>query len=61
MNYSRNIKKASIGRRILISWVVVAIIFFFTGFRFGIAYSDMDNQAETTKQEAAVQNKGGRT
>ncbi len=27
MNYSRNIKKVSIGKRVLISWVTVAIIF----------------------------------
>lgn len=35
MNYSRNIKKASIGKRILISWVVVAIIFSLIGFGVG--------------------------
>lgn len=35
MNYSRNIKKASIGKRVLISWAVVAIIFSLIGF--GIA------------------------
>lgn len=35
MNYSRNIKKASIGRRVLISWVVVAIIFSLIGFGIG--------------------------
>ena len=35
MNYSRNIKKASIGRRVLISWVVVAIFFSLVGFGIG--------------------------
>ena len=35
MNYSRNIKKASIGKRVLISWVVVAIIFSLVGFGIG--------------------------
>lgn len=35
MNYSRNIKKASIGKRVLISWVVVAIIFSLVGFGVG--------------------------
>ena len=35
MNYSRNIKKASIGKRVLISWVVVAIIFSLVGLGIG--------------------------
>lgn len=35
MNYSKNIKKMSIGRRILISWVIVATLFFIIGFVFG--------------------------
>lgn len=35
MNYSRSIKKASIGKRILISWVVMAIIFSLIGFGIG--------------------------
>lgn len=35
MNYSRNIKKASIGRRILISWLLVAIIFSLVGLGVG--------------------------
>lgn len=35
MNYSRNIRKNSIGKRIVISWVVVAIIFSLVGFGVG--------------------------
>lgn len=35
MNYSRNIRRASIGKRILISWVVIAISFFLMGFGIG--------------------------
>ena len=35
MKYSRSIKKASIGKRIVISWVVVAIIFFAVGYAVG--------------------------
>lgn len=43
MNYSRNIKKASIGKRILISWVVVAIIFSLVGFGIGAICSRNDS------------------
>lgn len=39
MNYSRNIKKTAIGRRILISWFVVAIAFFLIGFGIGFVTS----------------------
>jgi len=35
MNYSRNIKKVSIGRRVIISWLLVAIFFSFIGFGIG--------------------------
>lgn len=35
MNYFRNIKKASIGKRVLISWLVVAIIFSLVGVGIG--------------------------
>lgn len=34
--YSKNINKISIGKRILISWVAVAIIFFLVGFGIGV-------------------------
>lgn len=54
MNYSRNIKKASIGKRILISWVVVAIIFFLVGFGIGAICSENDSpeqfEFETQKE-----------
>lgn len=43
MNYSRNIKKASIGKRVLISWVVVAIIFSLVGFGIGAICSRNGN------------------
>lgn len=36
MNYSRNIKKTSIAKRILISWAAIAVIFFLIGFWIGI-------------------------
>lgn len=36
MNYSRNIKKASIGRRIVISWLIVAAVFSLIGLGFGV-------------------------
>lgn len=35
MNYSRNIKKASIGRRIVISWLIVAAVFSLIGLGIG--------------------------
>lgn len=37
MNYSKSIKKKSIGKRILISWAVVALIFALIGFAVGAA------------------------
>lgn len=48
MNYSRNIKKASIAKRVLISWVVVAIIFSLVGFGIGaiIKKSEPNTQKE---------------
>lgn len=52
MNYSRNIKKASIGKRVLISWVVVAIIFSLVGLGIGAisAKSGSSPPPETTAQ-----------
>ena len=35
MSYSRHMKKASIRERVLISWVIVAVIFFIIGFGIG--------------------------
>jgi len=32
MEYSRKVKRISIAKRILISWMIVAIIFFAVGF-----------------------------
>lgn len=50
MNYSRNIKKASIGKRVLISWVVVAVVFFLIGFGTGAAvYSRSGNAQKQTE------------
>lgn len=31
MDYPKNIKKISIGKRILVSWLIVALIFFLMG------------------------------
>lgn len=36
MNYSRSIKKASIGRRIVISWLIVAAVFSLIGLGIGV-------------------------
>ena len=57
MNYSRNIKKASIGKRILISWVVVAIIFSLVGFGIGAICSGNDSPEQSepdTKKEVLI-------
>lgn len=50
MNYSRNIKRASIGKRILISWVVVAIIFSLVGLGIGLIVSKI-NKSDTQTEE----------
>lgn len=54
MNYSRNIKKASIGKRILISWVVVAIIFSLVGFGIGAVTAKSSLPPETTTQKEVL-------
>lgn len=56
MNYSRNIKKASIGKRVLISWVVVAIIFSLVGFGVGAICSRNGNpeKSETDTQKEVL-------
>lgn len=56
MNYSRNIKKASIGKRVLISWVVVAIIFSLVGFGIGAICSrnDSPEQSEPDTQKEVL-------
>lgn len=51
MNYSRNIKKASIGKRIVISWVVVAIIFSLVGFMVGAVATKSSPAPETRNQK----------
>lgn len=51
MNYSRNIKKASIGKRVLISWVVVAIIFSLVGFGIGAICSKGGSSPEQTEPD----------
>lgn len=53
MNYSRSIKKTSMGKRIVISWVVVAVIFSLVGFGVGSIVSnggEQEAQAEPTKE-----------
>ncbi len=58
MNYSRNIKKASIGKRILISWIVVAIIFSLIGFGIGaIAFHSKTESLPETQKEILIYGK----
>jgi hypothetical protein len=45
MNYSRNIKRTSIGKRILLSWLVVALVFLIVG---GIAVALLKPDTSTT-------------
>lgn len=46
MNYSKSIKKKSIGKRILISWAVVALIFALIGFAVGAATNKSKDEAQ---------------
>lgn len=46
MNYSKSIKKKSIGKRILISWAVVALIFALIGFAVGAATNKHKDEAQ---------------
>ena len=50
MNYSRNIKKASIAKRILISWAIVAVIFLLVGLLIGSIVSH-GSEDKTTPTE----------
>lgn len=51
MNYSKNIKKATIGKRIIISWFVVAVFFTALGFGIGvIVFSDRKTEIEPEKE-----------
>ena len=54
MNYSRNIKKASIGKRVLISWAVVAIIFSLVGFGIGAICSRSGSTSEQTETQKEI-------
>lgn len=56
MNYLRNIRKKSLGKRIMISWVVVAIIFSLVGFGIGVisAKSGSSPPPETTTQKEVL-------
>lgn len=49
MNYSKSIKKKSIGKRILISWAVVALIFALIGFAVGAATNKPKDEAQAPK------------
>lgn len=51
MNYSRDIKKASIAKRIVASWVVAAVLFFLVGFSVAsIIFNQNGLEPETPKQ-----------
>lgn len=50
MNYSRSIKKTSIGKRILTSWLIVAVIFSLIGFGIGSITSKRERAAEPGKE-----------
>ena len=57
MNYSRNIKKASIAKRILISWAIVAAIFLLVGLLIGsiVSHSSEDKTTLTeTEPETEI-------
>lgn len=54
MNYSRNIKKTSMGKRILISWVVVGLVFFAIGFGGGWACKPVPKQPDTNQKEVLI-------
>lgn len=47
MNYSKSIKKTSIAKRVLISWLIVAFVFFFTGFIIGSLASHCSDKTAT--------------
>lgn len=55
MNYSKNIKKTSIGKRILISWLVVAVAFSILGFAVGaISFSGKNKTTEPKAEKKEV-------
>lgn len=51
MNYSKSIKKTSIAKRILISWLIVAIIFSLVGFLIGSLTSHGSDKATEPEAE----------
>lgn len=53
MNYSKGIKKDAVGKRILLSWVIVALIFSFIGCSIGllIAFNSIKPKEETIEPE----------
>ncbi len=46
IHYPRGLRKASIGRRILISWIGIALFFFLLGFGMGMLCSGSNNPEE---------------
>lgn len=49
MNYSKNIRKKSIGKRVLISWAIVALIFALIGFAIGAATQKPKDEKQPPK------------
>lgn len=54
MNYSRNIKKTSIGRRILISWLIIGFVFSLAGFAVGSLSSSGKDKPAEQEQETEI-------
>ena len=50
MSYSRNIRKASIGKRVLISWAVIAGVTFVIAFACGFAVRSATTKADTPEE-----------
>ena len=55
MNYSKSIKKTSIAKRILISWLIVAIIFSLVGFLIGSITSHGSDKATEPEAETETE------
>lgn len=59
MNYTRNINKILIGKRLIASWVIIGIIFFLVGFVVGsIVSKGGEHEAEQTETLIYGQNDG---
>lgn len=52
MNYQRAVRKSSIGRRVLISWLVVAVIFLLIGLGLGVSIAAKGDRPEQRKEES---------